>query len=172
MCAATINCHNDFVVKNYNIKEQELPQPTKFLHATEIRSNFENHQYNMATEQVTKLRKEQEKTWNFLHKKLIELPSPSQALFAETEWTVFNNKAVVLSSSVGFLVASLITTCAFVAGLQSTTTSYKRNALESLFNIHEFLNSIRNSITGEISFRNFTLVKEIYSMFSLYLHFC
>lgn len=89
----------------------------------------------MATAQITKLRKQPEQTWNRLHKRLIDLPEPSEALFSEHVWLFLKNKAASLSSNVGFIVASIITTCAYIAGLHAKIFSYGREMPLNVYTI-------------------------------------
>ena len=89
----------------------------------------------MATAQVSKIRKQPEQTWNNLHKRLIGLPEPTEALFLEEVWAFLCNKAKAISTNVGYLVASIISTCAYVAGINSKISSNGREMPLNLFTI-------------------------------------
>lgn len=85
--------------------------------------------------QITKLCKQSEQTWNHLHKRLIGIPEPSESLFREDVWLFLKNKAVSVSSNVGFFVASIIATCAYIAGLHSKIFSCGREMPMNIYTI-------------------------------------
>ena len=51
---------------------------------------------------------------------LIALPDPFNSLFSEDVWTFIKRKAESLSTIPGYVTRSLLTSTAFVAGMQST----------------------------------------------------
>ena len=87
----------------------------------------------MASGQISKLRKQPEQTWNQLHKRLIALPEAAEALFSNEVWGFLTTKANAISSNVGYLVASIIATCAYVAGLNVRIRSNGREMPMNIF---------------------------------------
>ena len=89
-------------------------------------------EFSMANGQISKIRKQAEQTLNQLHKRLIALPEAAECLFSNEVWGFLTTKANAISANMGYLVASIIATCAYVAGLNARIHS---NGHEMAMNI-------------------------------------
>jgi len=74
----------------------------------------------MSCSKLSKITRQHEKTWSLLHKRLIEMTFPFHELFEDNVWEFLQKKAAALSTSVGYLIPSLLSTTAFVASTGST----------------------------------------------------
>ncbi len=69
----------------------------------------------MSGEQIRKIKKQPRKTWCGLRKRLVELVHPFEELFDDPVYLFLVRMATSLSSSVGYVSVSVITTTAFLA---------------------------------------------------------
>lgn len=74
----------------------------------------------MSCSKLSKITRQHEKTWSLLHKRLIEMTFPYNQLFDDNVWQYINHQAASLSTSVGYLVLTLLTTTAFIASTGAT----------------------------------------------------
>ena len=84
---------------------------------------------------LAKLLKQPDSTWAPLQKRLVALPEPTSSLFDHRVSDFLQRKADSLSTSAGFLVPSLITTTALVAGMNSTISHGSHEMPINLFSI-------------------------------------
>ena len=73
----------------------------------------------MSNSRLATIRKQPDSTWALLQKRLISIADPFESLFPEGVWKFIQNKADSISTNAGYVVASLLTTTAFVAGMTS-----------------------------------------------------
>ncbi len=78
---------------------------------------------NMSSSKLARVSKQHEKTWCDLHRRLISVPFSFEDVFTEPVYEFIKNKAIALSTSIGYMVPCLLTTTAFVTGLNGTTVS-------------------------------------------------
>ncbi len=78
---------------------------------------------NMSSSKLARVSKQHEKTWCDLHRRLISVPFSFEDVFTEPAYEFIKNKAIALSTSIGYMVPCLLTTTAFVTGLNGTTVS-------------------------------------------------
>ena len=77
----------------------------------------------MSSSKLAKVSKQHEKTWCDLHRRLISVPFSFEDVFTDRVFEFVTNKATALSTSIGYMVPCLLTTTAFVTGLNGTTVS-------------------------------------------------
>ena len=78
---------------------------------------------NMSSSKLARVSKQHEKTWCDLHRHLISVPFSFEDVFTEPVYEFIKNKAIALSTSIGYMVPCLLTTTAFVTSLNGTTVS-------------------------------------------------
>ncbi len=77
----------------------------------------------MSSSKLARVSKQHEKAWCDLHLRLISVPFSFEDVFTEPVYKFIKNKAIALSTSIGYMVPCLLTTTAFVTGLNGTTVS-------------------------------------------------
>ena len=73
----------------------------------------------MACSKIARLRRQHENTWADLHRRLMSMPFDYGRLFPENVFEFIEQSALSMSSCVGYLVPCLLSTTAFVVGLNS-----------------------------------------------------
>ena len=74
-------------------------------------------------------------TWALLQKRLIGLPDPFEKLFLPNVWNFIINKSHALSTNLGYVSTSLITTTSFIAGSASTLVTTTQEMPLNLYSI-------------------------------------
>ena len=80
----------------------------------------------MVCSKITKLRRQHENTWADLHRRLMSMPFDYGRLFPENVFEFIEQSALSMSSCVGYLVPCLLSTTAFVMGLNSLISNESR----------------------------------------------
>ena len=83
---------------------------------------------------ISKVARQHEKTWSLLHKRLVDIDFEYKDLFEENVWTFLNHKAASLSTSVGYLVPSILATTAFIASTGGSLIKHKHHEIP--FNLY------------------------------------
>ena len=89
----------------------------------------------MSNSRLAKLRKQPDATWSLLQKRLISLPDPFESLFPHNVWSFIEQKAASLSTNAGYVATSLLTTTAFVAGMQTTLVNGSQEMPLNLYSV-------------------------------------
>ena len=79
-----------------------------------------------ACSKITRLRRQHENTWADLHRRLMSMPFDYGRLFLENVFEFIEQTALSMSSCVGYLVPCLLSTTAFVMGLNSLISNESR----------------------------------------------
>ena len=73
----------------------------------------------MSQSKLGKLAKQQDITWSKLHRRLIHIPFEFEEMFGEKVGEFIKQKAVSLSSNVGYFTAAIMAATSFVVSLKS-----------------------------------------------------
>ena len=74
----------------------------------------------MSSSKLIKISKQHENTWSQLHRRLISIPVSYQDVFPQDVFKFIRNQALSISSSIGYMVPCLLTTTAFVSGMNNS----------------------------------------------------
>ena len=77
----------------------------------------------MSSSKLAKISKQHENTWAQLHRRLISLPFSYKDVFPDEIYNYIENQAVSRSSSIGYMVPCLLTSTAFVAGMNNSAVA-------------------------------------------------
>ena len=81
----------------------------------------------MSSSKITKISKKHENTWAQLHRQLISPPFSYKDVFPEEVYNYIENQAVSRSSSIGYMVLCLLTSTAFVAGMNNSAVAVSQD---------------------------------------------
>ena len=72
---------------------------------------------NMSFSKLARVSKQHEKTWCDLHRRLISVPFSFEDVFTEPVYEFIKNKAIALSTSIGYMAPCLLTTTACICSI-------------------------------------------------------